>query len=73
MKAGKPAIKSLAIKANLMGVITILALVREILVANPELIDDTKAVVAAVVALATQVIAIIGRWRAVVKVSGFLK
>lgn len=69
----KPAVKSLSIRANLAGIIAIVALVQEIIVNNPELIHDTRVWFLSIGALITQGIAIFGRWSAIVGVAGVFK
>lgn len=67
----KPAIKSLSIWGNVTGLLAVIAFIRELYASNPGLVDDTQAWFIAAAALVSQLIGIIGRWRAVAKISGW--
>lgn len=69
----KPAIRSLGVWGNLTSIIGLVAVIRELIATHPQLIDDTQAWFAAAALLVTQLIALVGRWRAVTKISGIFK
>lgn len=67
-KGTKPAIKSLGIWGSLTAIGSILAILKGL---PPELLDDTKELLLAFMALVGSLGALIGRWRAALQIDRF--
>lgn len=72
-KTSKPMIKSMGILGSIGSLTALLALVNEIRVFianNPELIDETRVQVLALIAAIGGFISFVGRWRAKLPIKG---
>lgn len=75
LRKGKAALFSRGIMGgfgSLIGIITLFSEFRDILAENPELVDETRLAIIALVSAVSAVIGIIGRWKAKVPVKAFL-
>jgi len=69
----KPAIKSLGVWGSMTAIVSWLYLAVDVLSSlPPDLIDETKAAWVMIIGVLGTLMALVGRWRAVMRIKGFL-
>lgn len=66
----KPAVKSLGVFGSVGSIGTWVYLIYTVIQNNPDLIEDTQALITAIIGIVSSVIALYGRWRAKFQIRG---